>query len=140
MEEKSKTKYILFVVIGIIAIAGVVFVMNDIDDTQLSLAACIEQISDTSSIADYESTQVRIDNDSIKDFVLKGTSDPLCGSAGCIHELCLVTKDSVRLIPFGFATKELAILNTLTEDFHDIELRKPSRVQMRWNGTNYAIE
>lgn len=100
---------------------------------------CIALISSESTLKDYKVTKARINTDSKKDYILKGDTDTLCGSTGCIYRLCLVRDTVVTILPFMYAAERLEIKSTTNGDMHDIHLAGKSEADLQWNGTKYIV-
>jgi len=139
----------MFTVGSACALAAGVFLTSD---TQLNLATvitgvpkivdeCIASLSESNegSTTDYEIIKTRLNSGSEKDYVLKGKTDDLCGSAGCIHQLCINQNNTGQIVPFAYAAETLIVKNTITSGMHDIQLQGKSTSNLQWDGARYII-
>lgn len=101
--------------------------------------ACIREFSDQ----DYSSftiTKADINTDDKKDAIVQSTEESLCGTAGCITQLCVSTpQGEYAYIPFGYATKEIKIAETVTLLMHDLVLNNDENATMIWDGLQYQL-
>ncbi len=71
------------------------------------------------------------------DYLVRLSGDAHCGSAGCIHELCLSQEDEVSLVPFGYAAKNIGVLSTTgTNNYRDVELN--GEMTLSFDGNRYS--
>lgn len=114
--------------------AAVGSVGNNVRDTCAELIANKHPGVDTSTLT-FEGAAV---NDTRgDDYLVRLSGEAYCGSAGCIHELCLNDGDSVRLIPFGYAAKNLGVLGTTgSNNYRDIELN--GEMTLSFDGNRYS--
>lgn len=106
-------------------------------DVDACIAAIYERDQITLTDAAYEVTYEHVDADKRKDIILKNTSEKYCGSAGCVFEICLIADSGVELIAFSYAAQDITILDSLTQQMHDIQLTGKSNVTLVWDTSNY---
>lgn len=86
-------------------------------------------------------TSTRLNEDGIKDHVVRLQDEDNCGSGGCSYELCLGRSGGgARHIDFGYAAHEFSTLPALSNDMHDIILNNEASLRLSWNGTRYELE
>lgn len=102
-------------------------------------SSCIEQLRDESTFSDYEIIPARLNSGPEKDYILKGLNESLCGSAGCVHRLCIVEGQKGRIIPFAYAAETLRVKDTITNEMHDIQLQGNSISNLQWDGARYVV-
>jgi hypothetical protein len=102
-------------------------------------AACLAEImklngSATAITADI--TRADFNDDGTDDRVIRLTDDTSCGTNGCITEICLAKNTGVELLPFGYATNALHVLETRSNGYYDITINE--NVTLSWDGTHYT--
>jgi hypothetical protein len=105
--------------------------------TKQCLALLKEQYPSSSS--DVSTTvSSDINGDGSDDRIVRLSDDASCGTNGCITEICLVVNGSndVELLPFAYATNNLEVLTTKTDNFYDIKIN--DSIIVSWDGTHYA--
>jgi|GEM_PF-2132942 len=88
---------------------------------------------------EYTVQKARINTDDTTDYILKGRSDNLCGSAGCIYELCIYTDTGMEILPFGYAAEAIELKGTATQSMYDIQLIGKSSASFQWTGDKYTL-
>ncbi len=78
------------------------------------------------------------------DYLVRLSGDAYCGSAGCIHELCVNANGEAMLVPFGYAAKNIGILSTTgSNNYRDVELNGEMTLSFdgnRYNPIERAVE
>lgn len=102
---------------------------------------CIDTLHKTNNNAFevYDVVPSLLNNDSRQDYILKTSSVQNCGSAGCVHELCIAHTDSIEIIPFGYAAESITVKNTSTNGMRDLHLQGKSASSLQWNGQRYIL-
>lgn len=103
-------------------------------------ASCIGDFSDQKP-SSFKIIQAAINSDGKKDAIVQYTKGPQCGSGGCVYELCVSDSNtgSYRHIPFGLTGKSIEVLQTITNNMHDLELNHDVHLVMSWNGSAYEL-
>lgn len=140
-------RYVVFA--SLIAMLGFVFantsivgnVASVIQTVDASAESCLAELAlkSNSNSNTYSTQKERINGDSQDDIIFKGTNEELCGSAGCIHELCISDETGFTIASFGYAADTLIVKDSLTNDMHDLRLVGKSTTDLIWDGTRYNI-
>ncbi len=87
-------------------------------------------------------TYVDINTDSAKDIIAVVESDATCGNSGCITTIFLTDemREPVAIPGFRYASKEIRVLETITNGMHDLEINKNKKSRLTWDGTRYQLE
>jgi len=84
-----------------------------------------------------EVSKVDINDDGMRDRIVRITETDSCGNSGCLTEICLAEENGkMKVIPFGYATEEFRILETRSESYYDILLN--DNVTLSWDGAHYT--
>ena len=120
---------------------GLAAAITGVNGTAKSCIIALNERDGTELTAgDFEIEYARINVDSQNDVILKNISDSYCGSAGCVFELCLVSGDSVELLPFSYAGNELEVLATQNDQMYDIALTGKTETRLVWDFGRYITE
>ena len=129
--------------IGFYSVPGASGLASVITGVNTSVEECLTEIALSKKngvIESYEVVRERIDTDSTKDIIIQDTSADACGSVGCIYEICLVSDGEVTRNPFGFAAEDFIVMDTITNNRHDIQLQGKSTLNFKWDGDRYIAE
>lgn len=104
-----------------------------------ALASCVKTFSDE-PLKSFTLTRVDFNGDGEDDTLLQFTSDEKCGTAGCIHEICVSKNASLQEhIPFGYAAKSIAVDDTMTNGMKDLIVNKDLNLKLSWDGSTYTL-
>lgn len=87
-----------------------------------------------------ESTYTRISNDKDKDIVVTMISDKSCGTGGCLTAIFIQKDDTFEPIDFSYVVQDIKVLETITQNMHDLRINKNAKSKMTWNGSHYELE
>jgi hypothetical protein len=83
-------------------------------------------------------TPAYINSDQDLDIVVRVESDDTCGSGGCITTIFLQTDiGTFEPVPFTYAIKSFKVLETLTNQMHDIQVNGDGLIT--WDGSKYTV-
>lgn len=140
---------ILAILIGVGVLGFVAFnsLADDVSLTALTFFStqsthqCISEIQESYTKVEqdvFEVTRADLNGDSKKDFIVKINDAELCGSAGCIYELCIFDAvGELSHISFGFAATNIKPLETLTNGMRDLEINGDKTLRLEWNTKRY---
>jgi len=89
---------------------------------------------------DFTFKEVELNGDGREDVFVIHKDDASCGSAGCVHEICISDNNTFTHIPFGYAAKTIATAQTQTSGMFDLILNNDKKLKMTWDGTRYVLE
>lgn len=141
-----------FTLVGVTVCAlGLAYVTVTDTDSMLALTLmsnvkeqCTEQIKETYNDAatmEFITMQTHLNDDALTDHLVTVDGPGTCGSAGCIHELCISKNQGggVTHIPFGYAALDITVLNTLTNGMRDLQVNNDDALILTWDGTQYSL-
>ena len=117
--------------------SGLAAVITGVDS---QVKKCIQTLPAGKGDVPYDSVKSRLNTDSTKDIILTATGDKQCGSAGCIHELCLIQNNTPEIISFGYAADTLVVKDTASNGMYDIQLQGKSTTDLQWDGERYIVQ
>jgi hypothetical protein len=83
-------------------------------------------------------TPAYINSDQSLDIIVRVESDDTCGSGGCITTIFLQTDiGTFEPVPFTYAIKSFKVLETLTNQMHDIQVNGDGLIT--WDGSKYIV-
>ena len=100
---------------------------------------CILKLPEEKRGTSYDFVKHRLNTDSEKDIILTATSEDQCGSAGCTHELCIITDSTAKIVSFGYAAETLIVKDTASNGMYDIQLQGKSTTNLQWDGSRYIV-
>ncbi len=116
-----------------------VSVANVITATSNIHGACFDQVAKLHTNANRtESTSIKADlnDDGSDDHIITLTDTASCGTSGCITELCIADNGTATLIPFGYATNEVRVLETRNANYFDLMINEA--ITVSFDGTRYV--
>jgi hypothetical protein len=87
--------------------------------------------------ANIIATPAYIDNDKTLDIVVRVESEATCGTGGCITTLFKRAGKSLIALPFEYAVKEIAVMESVTNHMHDIKIN--NNTVLTWDGNRYSM-
>ena len=101
----------------------------------------IQKMHPDTSAEDYSVTREDLNRDKIDDYIVSIQTSDFCGSAGCVHELCIFDGvGELEEINFGLAAHTVHKLETVTNGMHDLELNENTELHLRWNENRYELQ
>jgi hypothetical protein len=129
----------LFSIASIIDIPKVAqFATVFISSQHRELTSCIASFSND-SVGEFEVQRTELNGDGIPDAIVHPRQGELCGSAGCVHELCVSNNSAFEYIPFGYAAESVSVKDTKTQNMHDLMLNNDPALTMVWSGNGYLL-
>ncbi len=102
-------------------------------------ADCISTFSNQPQHA-FTITSAHLNTDTEPDAIIAYTQGEECGTAGCIHELCIADQTKGYLhVPLGLAVHQLNTKETLNGGMHDLMLNNDPELMMTWDGSKYIL-
>jgi Na+-translocating ferredoxin:NAD+ oxidoreductase RnfG subunit len=84
-------------------------------------------------------TPIHLNTDRDLDIIARVESPATCGGGGCITTLFVRTEDGLlESVSFAYAVKELEVLESVTNEMHDIRLNGSMESTMVWDGKQYS--
>lgn len=105
---------------------------------KLVYADCITAFSDA-PLSSFAVTEISLNNDHNTDALVRFEDGDSCGSAGCVHELCISDGGGYTHIPFGFAAKQITAEETTTNGMKDLILNNDKTLRMNWDEGAYVL-
>lgn len=103
---------------------------------------CIEAVNTRDGLelnsSDYEVRYDHVNSGGGKDVIIKNVNEEYCGSVGCVFEICLVDDSEVELISFSYAGERLEVLDSLSNNMHDLLLEGNNDTRLTWDYSRYV--
>ena len=104
--------------------------------------SCIEAVNTRDGLeldsSDYDVRYEHVDSKGNKDVIIQNVNQEYCGSAGCVFEICLVHDDNIELISFSYAGEKLEVLDSLSNNMHDLLLKGSNDTKLTWDYSRYV--
>jgi hypothetical protein len=143
----TKKKIIITLIPGTLLIVFILLIITNsganiatvVLSTNTQTYDCIQALPEGKRGLEYTAAQQRVNTDTQEDIILTAVSKEQCGSAGCTHELCLISNKGVEIISFGYAAETLIVKNTASNGMYDMQLQGSGSTNLQWNGSRYIV-
>lgn len=86
---------------------------------------------------DIQITPAYVNNDRELDIIARIESTDTCGGGGCLTTLFIQNEGTLEPVSFTYAVKEIQVLESITNQMHDIRINNDKDKVFVWSGEQY---